>query len=340
MAYPYPVTITAVAFTPDNKKLVVGGQHELTVWDVAGATLEKRIHTRAERAYAMVYLADGKLAVAGGRPGQEGDVRIYQLQGGTPKVQKGVAFLDGVKDPAVMIKQLYESDDAVLCLAASADGKRLASGGCDRIVNVWDLSAGYAGARPVQQIENHADWVLGVAFSPDGKHLLTCSRDKTAKVWDLGAKESVLTFPEHQNSVYGVAVKPDGKVGVSVGEDNQIRFWNTTSEGKQIRAVGGHGKAVLRVLYHPKEPLLVTCSADGTVRTWNADKGQALKTFTGHSDWVYALALSPDGNLVASGSWNGEIKIWKIADGTLVKAFNASPGLPQAIAAKPAIKSK
>src|SRR5262245_45834831 len=32
--YPFPVTIIALAFTNDSKKLVAGGHHELTVWDV------------------------------------------------------------------------------------------------------------------------------------------------------------------------------------------------------------------------------------------------------------------------------------------------------------------
>ena len=40
-----------------------------------------RVSTRMERAYAMVFLPDGRLAVAGGRPGQEGDVRIYDVHG-------------------------------------------------------------------------------------------------------------------------------------------------------------------------------------------------------------------------------------------------------------------
>ena len=52
--------------------------------------------------------------------------------------------------------------------------------------------------------------MLGCTLTADGKYLLTAGRDKTAKVWDLKAKESVVTFPEHQNIVYGVAVKSDG----------------------------------------------------------------------------------------------------------------------------------
>jgi WD40 repeat protein len=337
-AYPFPVTVTALAFTPDSKKIVVSGHHELTVWDVASGKLEKRIQTRARRAMAMVFLPDGKLAVAGGRPGEEGDVRIYDINGGSAKNVNGVAVLDGVHDKGVMVKQLLDADDEVLCLALSADGKKLASGGCDRLVHVWDLSGGYANVKEEQAIENHADWVFGVAFTPDGKRLATASRDKTAKLWDLAAKESILTFPDHQNPVYAVAIKSDGKTGFSVGEDNQLRTWNAAPEGKQIRNSGGHGKVILKLVVHPKQPLLVTCSADQTVRVWNADNGAAVRTLSGHGDYVYALVISPDGNLVASGGFDGEVRIWKVADGSLVKAFNASPGLQVAATPAPAKK--
>ncbi len=325
--YPGSVSITALAFTPDNKQLVVGGHHELTVWDVATAKLEKRVRTRSERTYAMVFLPDGKLVVAGGRPGQEGDVVIYDLQGGKPKVENGVAYLDGVADKSVRLKQLLENDDSVLCLGLSADGKHLASGGCDRLINVWDLSGGYTQAKLVQTFENHADWVMGVALTNDGRYVVSASRDKTAKVWDLKTKESVVTFPAHQNNVYGVVVKPDGKVAYSVGEDNQVRSFNPTGDGKPLKALGGHGKSVQKIAYNPKQPMLATCSADGTVRLWNAESGAALKTLSGHTDWVYSVAFSPDGTLVAAGSFNGAVRIWKVADGSPVKAFNASPGL-------------
>jgi WD40 repeat protein len=323
-SYPAPSIVRALAFTSDGKKLIVGGYHELLVWDHANAKLEARIRTRAERANAMLILPDNKtLVVAGGRPGQEGDVRLYNLECPNAQVEGDVKIVDGVNPAAgTFVRELVQTDDEVLCLALSPDRTKLAAAGVDRIVRVWNVAADF---KLEQSIENHADWVFGLVFAPDNKHLLTCSRDKTAKVWDLAAKESVLTFPDHQNGVYGVAIKPDGKVGISGGEDNQLRFWNATGEGKQIRNSAGHGKTIWRVLHHPTKPLVVTCSGDASVRIWNVDNGSAVRTLSGHSDYVYALAISPDGNLIASGAWDGEVRIWKVDDGALVKAFKASP---------------
>ena len=333
-AYKFPTIINALAFTPDGKELIAGGHHELTVWNIAEAKLLKRIYTRAERAYGILFLPDGKLIVAGGRPGQEGDVRIFDING-PGKTESGVAVLDGVNDPKVMLKQLLDSDDSVLCLAISPDGKKLAAGGCDRSVRVWDISNGAVNAQLEQTIENHADWVLGVALAADGKHLLTCSRDKTAKVWDLAAKESVLTFPDHQAPVFGVAVKADSKVGFSAGTDKQLRMWNATGDGKQIKALGGHGDDILKLFSHPAQPILVTTSADKTVKIWDANSGADTKTLSGLNDHVFAAAISADASQVAAGSYDGEVRVWKVADGSLVKGWNASPGYAPPPAASP-----
>jgi WD40 repeat protein len=273
----------------------------------------------------MVFLADGQLAVAGGRPGQEGDVRIYDINV-KGKKEGSIEVLDGVNDKKVMLAQLLDTEDSVLCIAASPDGKLLAAGGCDRTVRVWDLSGGVAKAKLTQSVENHADWVLGVALTEDGKYLVTAGRDKTAKVWDLKAKESVVTFPEHQNIVYGVAVTADGSAGFSVGADKQLRTWKPNGEGKQVRNAGGHGDEVFKVIFNPKKPILATSSADKTVRLWDADKLAAGKTLSGLTDFVYAVAFSGDGELVAGGSYDGGVVVWKVGDGSTVKAFNASPG--------------
>lgn len=319
--YKFPAVVNALAFSPDGKSLVVGGHHELTVWDFENAKLLKRVATRSERAYAMLYLPDGKLVVAGGRPGQEGDVRIYDITV-AGKETAGVQRLDGISDPKVMIKQLVEVDDSVLCLALSTDGKSLASGGCDRTIRVWDLASG----KLEQTIENHADWVMGISFSRDDKFLFSAGRDKTAKVWSLATKESVLTFPDHQNVVYGVASKSDGKAGISAGADRQVRTWNSSGEAKQIKVLGSHNDEILKLVAHSSKPLFLTASADKTVKLWDLDAGTNTKTMSGLTDHVFAATFNKDATLVAAGGYDGVVAVWKI-DGTLVKSFSASPGI-------------
>jgi WD40 repeat protein len=321
--YTNAAVVNALCFTPDGQHLVVGGYHELTVWDPAAGKLLKRIATRAQRAYGLVFLPDGKLACAGGRPGQEGDVRIYDLSAPPKETKDGVEYLDGVNDPKVLVQQLVDTDDSILCLAISPDGKHLAAGGTDRTVRVWDVADGF---KLEQSIENHADWVLGVAFTSNDKYLLTAGRDKTAKVWDLAEKESVMTFPEHQAIVYGVAAKPDGSVGFSVGADKQVRTWKPGGEGKQLKAVGGHGDEVFKVAFSPKGNLLATASADKSVRLWDPDKLANTKTLGGLADWVYAVAFSPDGKKLAAGGFEGIVCVWTVPDGKPACTFCASPG--------------
>ncbi len=336
-SYKFPVLINAVVFTPDSKKLIVGGNHELTVWNAASGKLERRIFTRSERAHAMTFLPDGKLVVAGGRPGQEGDVRIYDIDAGKTFDHGGIPSVDGVNDKTVFLKELVQVDDSIFALAVSADGKKVAAGGCDRIVRVWDLPSG----KLEHSVENHADWILGLSFTPDGKGIATASRDKTAKVWDLANKESLLTFPDHQNIVSGVVVTSDGKTGISIGDDGNIRQWQATDAGKnigkQIKVIGNHGKGAFRIAHRPdaKTPLIATAGGDMQVRLANPVAGTVLKSVSGFTDYVFATAISPDGQLVAGGAANGEVKIAKTADGAVVASFNATPGLTVAKAPEP-----
>src|SRR5439155_20615386 len=122
--------------------------------------------------------------------------------------------------------------------------------------------------------------------------------------------------------------------GFSAGADKSIRMWNTAGEGRQIRAVVGHGDEIYKLVPVPSQAWLVTASADKTVRVWKEDGGQ-VRTLTGLGDQVYAVAVSPDGTQVAAGGWDGEVCVWALADGKLVRKFSASPGYePKARAAK------
>ena len=308
------IAVNALAFTPDGKSLVVGGRHEFTVRSLDG-TISKRVRTRMPRIYALAFLANGTVAAAGGRPGVEGEVSVYDLS--RPGVQ-----LDGTTAP-VRVARLVSTDDSVLALAVSPDGQKLAAGGCDRLARVWDVSGGAAKAKLIATIDSHTDWVSGVAFSPDGEKLATASRDKTAKIFDLAIQESVATFPGHNQSVAAVAFTPDGKRCASVGADRKLHFWPISGDPKQAQALRGHGGDISHLVAGPSG-LLVTASVDKTVRTWDAKARTPGVTFAGLSDYATAAAISPDGKQVAGGSFAGEVRVWDAASGKVVAAFSAA----------------
>jgi WD40 repeat protein len=70
----------------------------------------------------------------------------------------------------------------VLCVAFSADGQWLLTGGSDGSVRLWRAADG----REVCRLEGHRDRVQAVVFSPCGRVAFSGSRDGTIRRWPLG----------------------------------------------------------------------------------------------------------------------------------------------------------
>ena len=143
-----------------------------------------------------------------------------------------VKIWDSTLGRSTRILAAASEDAAVDSLAASPDGKWLASGAKDGVVKVWEAATGHE-ARNFRADDGD---VTCLVFSPDGKQLVTSSGDKSIKIWDVSGGQLVRTLDAGSTWVSGICLSPDGKELASAGRDSAIKIWNTQT-GAEIRAL-------------------------------------------------------------------------------------------------------
>ena len=68
----------------------------------------------------------------------------------------------------------------------------------------------------------------------------------------------------------------------------------------------GTQDAVTGLLAHPTKPhLVISSSADHTLRTWDARAGDLVREHKGHQEPINGAALGQGGEIVVSGSDDG-----------------------------------
>jgi WD40 repeat protein/transcriptional regulator with XRE-family HTH domain len=219
-----------------------------------------------------------------------------------------------------LVHTLTGHAQSVYSVAASQDGKRLASASRDGVVKIWESKSG----QQMLSFPAHNGQVFSLTFSPDGTRLATASDDGTAKMWDVASSQQLLVV-NHGAPLSAVAFSPDGKQLATAGADAAVRVWDSSS-GKELRVLSGHANTarahsfwmpggVTEVVFSPDGKQLATAGADQTARIWNAATGQELLVISGHVSEIY-IALNPDGTRLATAGVDGLVKVWDISPGS------------------------
>jgi WD40 repeat protein len=320
----------SLAFTPDGKTLITGGNPNATVrlWDVAKGTERLVNEGHHGTVGALAFAPDGKTLASAGT---DRTVRLWKT--GTGKL--GSKLEHG--------GQPFQPHEGTRAVCFSREGKVLASGGEDRVVRLWDVATG----KPLRTLTGHESCVKCVLFSPDGKSLL--SGGKTIRQWDLKTGKQVRRLeafpgqlpkrPFEIGWLLNLAYAADGKTFASTalvhtmaGNHGDIRIWDAAT-GKSVRTLEGSRNFVTEQLVFARGgKILASWGRDNVVRLWDSGTGKQLRTLPPARakgmarNMPACLAFAPDGKTLAVGYWDGTARLYDPGTGKEGRWFGPHRG--------------
>ena len=222
--------ISTLDVSPDGKWIAVSGYHEvilIEVPDTAATNLsaEQESFSRRHRLIGLSsrieklrFSPDGKrLAVAGGRPAEFGEVQVWDVETKQQVLSKMVA------------------DDTVFGVNWSHDGKLLSFGCSDTTLRAIDSTNGnqvlFQGA--------HDDWVLDTVFSLKSNQLVSVGRDMSCKLVDVPTQRFIdnitsITPGVLKGGISSVARHPADDVVAIGGADGVPRIYRMNRLTKRV----------------------------------------------------------------------------------------------------------
>ncbi len=283
--------ITAVAFAPDGKSVVVGSQAGLAVYTWPALSKQKSLKSSLPHIHDLAFSPDeSRLAVVGGQPAEVGAIELFSWP--TEK----------------LLFRTTVGEDLLYRAAWQGAGDQLAVAGPDHSITLLDRSAGVVG-----DVEGHSRDVVTIAFLPDGQ-VVSGSRDSTVRIWTQPTMKLVRTLNNHTNEICDLAVRPGSSeppyVLASSSLDRTVRFW-WPLKGRLMR-FAKLPSAALDIEWTPEGANLVAACADGHLRVINPDTVQIIHDVEVGTGWLHSLAIAPDGVTAFVGGSGGLMQAVKI----------------------------
>ncbi|MFN5920730.1 MAG: WD40 repeat domain-containing protein, partial [Bacteroidota bacterium] len=178
----------------------------------------------------------------------------------------------------------------VLALTTPANGEWIASGGWDKVINIYTNDSLN---RLVKSIPDaHLAPLSAITFSRDGKLLASGSADNTIRIWDSVFNMAKL-LEGHTGRVTALLIDPSRRFLLSGAEDRQIILWDIRS-GKMLKKVD-NGNSVHAFALGNDGKTLYVAGNETEIKAYTIGTWTIARYLTGHSDVVNSIALSADG---------------------------------------------